>query len=96
MCAVSTIAGALAYPDAVPDILARIHEPTFRDVDYFVANFGCIADGETDCRAAINQAIRNCSDGGGGRVVLPKGVTKSNGPINFKSNVNMFVDTRKI
>jgi polygalacturonase len=89
----ATLAAAVfAYPDAVSDILARIHEPTFRDADFLVADFGCVADGETDCRPAINQAIRNCSEAGGGRVVLPKGVAKSNGPVLFKSNVNLFVD----
>jgi polygalacturonase len=82
---------ALSYPDSVADILARIHEPMFRDVDYVVADFGCKADGVTDCRPAINSAIKSCSDNGGGRVVLPKGVSYCKGPILFKANVNLFV-----
>ena len=44
-------------PAEVNEILKNIRVPEFRDVDYLVTDFGAVADGQTDCRAAINDAI---------------------------------------
>ena len=44
-------------PDAVYEILSNIKEPSFRQVDYNVTDFGAVADSLTDCRQAINDAI---------------------------------------
>ena len=74
---------------AVRAILANIHEPAFRPVEYAAADYGATADGQTDCRAAINEAISICSDEGGGTVVLPQGKVFCKGSINIKSNVNL-------
>ena len=56
------------------EILKNICEPVFRAADYYVEDFGAVADGVTDCRTAINEAIVKCSADGGGRVVLRPGV----------------------
>jgi len=77
--------------DGIKAILACIHEPVFRPVEYHVTDFGAVADGCTDSRDAINAAITKCSDEGGGTVVLPQGVVFSKGSINIKSNVNLRV-----
>ena len=78
-------------PAEVNEILKNIKVPEFRDVDYLVTDFGAVADGQTDCRAAINDAITKCSDEGGGRVVLPQGKVFTKGCINLKSNVNLHI-----
>ena len=78
-------------PAEVNEILKNIRVPEFRDVDYLVTDFGAVADGQTDCRAAINDAITKCSDEGGGRVVLPQGKVFTKGCINLKSNVNLHI-----
>ncbi len=73
-----------------PQILARIVPPKFKKKDYLITKFGARADGVTDCRAAINRAIDECSRKGGGRVVVPAG-TFLTGAIRLKSNVNLHI-----
>ena len=85
----SACAGRL--PEGAVKVLANVKAPVFRAADYAAADFGAIADGITDSRAAINDAITRCSDEGGGRVVLPTGKVFSKGCINIKSNVNLCV-----
>ena len=84
-----SVACSRGASDGVKAILACIHEPVFRPVEYYVTDFGASADGCTDSRDAINVAITKCSDNGGGTVVLPQGVVFSKGSINIKSNVNL-------
>lgn len=82
-----------AVPDAwdeVPKILARIKAPVFPDRQFDVTRYGAVADGKTDCTAAIARAIAECNRAGGGRVVFPSGVFYT-GPIHLKSNVDLHV-----
>lgn len=55
----------------VPEILSRISEPTFRNVDYIVTNYGAVGDEVTDNTDAFRSAIEACNSAGGGRVVVP-------------------------
>lgn len=73
----------------VSEILERIQAPSFPERDFSVLDYGAIADGHTDCRQAIWDAIKACNRAGGGRVVLPEGIYLVNGPIHLKSNVNL-------
>lgn len=97
ICAAICLLPALSFsasakvPSEVKKILKNIKAPEFRNVDYNIVDFGAVADGVTDCRAAINDAITKCSDEGGGRVVLPKGKVFTKGCINLKSNVNLHI-----
>jgi len=85
----SACAGTL--PREAKDIINGISVPEFREVDYRASEYGAVADGVTDCRDAINRAITECSDEGGGRVILPLGKVFCRGSINLKSNVNLHV-----
>ncbi|MDY3783942.1 MAG: glycoside hydrolase family 28 protein [Candidatus Cryptobacteroides sp.] len=78
-------------PEGARAVLDRISDPVFRSADYTATDFGAIADGKTDCRAAINSAITSCSDEGGGRVVLPQGTVFCRGSVVLKSNVNLVI-----
>lgn len=78
-------------PRQAQAVLSQIKAPVFRAVDYPAADFGAVADSLTDCRDAINAAITQCSDEGGGRVVLPEGKVFCKGSINIKSNVNLHI-----
>ncbi|NJC24930.1 glycoside hydrolase family 28 protein [Neolewinella antarctica] len=69
----------------VPERLARIVAPDFPDRDFNV-------EPGNDDRAAIMRAIRECTDGGGGRVVLRPGTYLSAGPIHLESNVNLHLE----
>ena len=75
----------------VPEILARIHPPVFPARDFVITNYGAVAGGQSDCAAAIGQAIDACAGSGGGRVVVPAGEFLT-GPIHLKSNVDLHLD----
>ncbi len=81
-------------PDAgwamVPEIMSNINPPVFPDNDFLITNYGAIGDGTTDCTNAFKDAISDCNQAGGGRVVVPEGTFLS-GAIHLKSNVNLYV-----
>lgn len=62
---------------------------TFPDKTYNIADFGAVADGRMPCKGAFDKAITQCSDQGGGRIIVPAGTYYMNGPLVFKSNVNI-------
>jgi len=72
------------------EIRQRIRAPEFPDRDFLVTEFGALADGKTDSTKPINDAIRACSEAGGGRVVVPAGEYRT-GPLHLLSNVNLHV-----
>lgn len=74
----------------VEDLKQQIVKPTFRDKDYVVTDFGAKGDGTSKSTEIINSLIATCSQEGGGRVVVPKGVFLT-GAIYLKSNVNLHV-----
>jgi len=78
--------------DDLPAIMKKIVPPTFADKDYSILNYGAVADDKTDCLPAIKSAIAACSNGGGGRVVIPSGTWFVKGPIHLLSNVNLHLE----
>ena len=66
----------------------------FPQRDFLITDYGAKPDG-SDCTKAIAQAIEDCNDAGGGRVVVPAGkwFTKA---IHFKSNVNLHLQENAI
>ncbi|MBV6647307.1 MAG: glycoside hydrolase family 28 protein [Cyclobacteriaceae bacterium] len=75
----------------VPEILARIIPPTFREQTFNVTQFGAKGDSTTDNREAINNTIKACSERGGGQVLIPAGQYFVDGPIILLSNVNLHI-----
>ena len=80
--------------DLMPEILARIVPPTFRDEDFVITNYGAVGDGVTDCNPAFKKAIAACTRAGGGRAVVPKGTFLTDGPIHLDNNVNLHISER--
>ncbi|MCH5236902.1 MAG: glycoside hydrolase family 28 protein [Muribaculaceae bacterium] len=60
-----------------------------KESDYNVMRFGAKGDGITDDAAAIQKAIDECSENGGGSVIFPSAKTFMSGPIHLRSNVNL-------
>ena len=71
-------------------ILAAPTLPVIPKTTTPLTSFGAVGDGVTDCTGAFQKAIDACSLGGGGKVVVPKGVYLT-GAIHLKSNVNLYV-----
>ena len=59
---------------------------------YDVMKYGAKGDGLTDDAVAIQSAIDRCSEDGGGRVLFPRNHTFLSGPIELKSNVELYLD----
>jgi polygalacturonase len=77
------------WPD-VDRIVARIRPPVFPDRDFDITKYGAVGDNAFDCSDAIRQAIVDCANSGGGRVVVPKGEFLT-GAVELKSKVNLHV-----
>jgi len=73
------------------EIVGKIQAPSIPNRDYAVTSFGATGDGKQDARPAILAAIEQAAKEGGGRVVLPKGIWLSKGPIHLKSRINLHV-----
>jgi polygalacturonase len=69
----------------------RFKPPQFADRDFPVTDFGALGDNKTDCTKAINDAIRACSEAGGGRVLVPAGDYRT-GAVHLLSNVNLHIE----
>jgi len=100
--AFSTLAAeSTASPDTkqewkqVPKILRRIVPPKFPAHDFFITNYGAVADGQMDCTAAISHAIDACAQAGGGRVIVPAAEFLT-GAIYLKSGVNLHLETNAV
>lgn len=74
----------------VPAILRRIKAPVFPKRNFDITRYGAVADGKTDCTAAIRKAVAACNKAAGGRVVVPPGEFLT-AAIHLKSNVNLHV-----
>ncbi len=78
------------YAD-VPFKMPRVEQPAFPDRTVNITQYGAKGDGITLNTEAINQAIRNIHEQGGGKVVIPNGVWLT-GPIELLSNVNLYTE----
>ncbi len=58
------------------------------DKVYNITKFGAVADGVTDNAEAIQSAINECHESGGGRVYIPKGEFMT-GPLELASQVEL-------
>lgn len=85
---------AAAGWDALPALLEKIAPPTFPDRDFVITDYIREAEAgssKQDVLPAITAAIAACHDAGGGRVVVPAGEWRVDGPIHLRSNVNLHV-----
>lgn len=71
--------------------LPSIQEPVFPADTMDIRNFGAKGDGHTVNTKSINEAINASNKKGGGVVLIPAGYWMA-GPIELKSNVNLFLD----
>jgi polygalacturonase len=60
---------------------------------YDITDLGAIGDGTTDNSKAIQEAIDQCSENGGGIVRIPGGSVFMTGPFDLKSYVNIHVES---
>ena len=73
-------------------LLIMLALPSAAQVVYDVTAEGAVGDGRTDDAAAIQRTIDRCSAEGGGRVLFPRNHTFLAGPIQLKSNVELYLE----
>lgn len=77
--------------DMAEEILTHISDPEFPDYSVNVLDYGAVADdGKLDTEA-IQKAIDEVSEKGGGKVIIPSGGYDT-GAITLKSNVNLCLE----
>ena len=70
-----------------------IQQPQISGKDYNIQKFGAKPDASAaDNQKAIQKAIDRCSKKGGGRVIVPAGMTFETGAVNLKSHVNLVIE----
>jgi polygalacturonase len=72
-------------------ILDSVVEPTFPDKTFNVLDFGAVSDGVSNNTEAFQNAIKKCTESGGGKVIVPKGKYFT-GAIHLDNNVNLHLE----
>ena len=72
-----------------------MEQPVFPEYSVNITDFGAVADGKTLNTEAINNAIKDVNSKGGGKVVIPAGLWLT-GPIELKSNVNLYTEQNSL
>ncbi len=76
------------YLGDIPFEMPEIALPEFPERALNVTDFGAIGNGLTMNTTAINNAIKACSQSGGGTVIIPRGLWLT-GPLELANNVNL-------
>ena len=87
-------ATAKEWDDALyKQIEQSIRTPQISGKDYAITKYGAkVTNTAAQNQKAIQKAIDQCSKKGGGRVVVPAGMTFKTGAIQLKSHVNLHVE----
>lgn len=81
--------------EGLPFEMQQVEQPVFPEYSVNVTDFGAVADGKTLNTEAINNAIKDVNSKGGGKVVIPAGLWLT-GPIELKSNVNLYTEQNSL
>ena len=71
--------------------MPKVQQPVFPAYEVNISKFGAKGDGITLNTKAINDAIIEVNQRGGGKVIIPEG-TWLTGPIELLSNVNLYTE----
>ena len=71
-------------------IVARMQPPVFPAALFSILDFG--AKEGAPAHLAVQAAIDACAAAGGGRVLVPAGLWRMNGPVHLRSNVDLHLD----
>ena len=83
-----TLLGLPGLAAAQQSALPPVKTTSFRADTFSIAKYGAVADAVTSNTAAFQKAIDECSQKGGGVVLVPRGQWLT-GPIEMRSNINL-------
>ena len=90
-CAISETAIDDTIYQNLPFEMPKVQQPVFPAYEVNISKFGAKGDGMTLNTKAINDAIKEVNQRGGGKVIIPEG-TWLTGPIELLSNVNLYTE----
>ncbi len=67
-------------------------EPAFQAYSVNILEIGALADGKNDIKPVIDMAMQKVSESGGGHILVPAGEYYCDGPIHFRSNVDLHLE----
>jgi polygalacturonase len=70
-------------------ILTQIKLPQIPSAQFKLTDFGPLDEIKTNIKPFIDEAVKQCSSVGGGKIIVPKGEYFSKGPIHLKSNIHL-------
>lgn len=73
--------------DNAETIIRNLNPVLFPKKTYQITDFGAVANNQTPCKKAFDTAISQCSENGGGTIIVSKGDYYMDGPLVLKSNV---------
>jgi polygalacturonase len=82
--------GSGCFPNLFAQTQVNVPLPKFKKDTLSIVQFGAVSDGFTLNTTAINRAIDQLSNKGGGVVAIPPGLWLT-GPIELKSNINLYL-----
>lgn len=71
--------------------MPEVQQPAFPAYEVNIEKFGAKGDGLFLNTKAINDAIKDVNQRGGGKVIIPEGIWLT-GPIELLSNVNLYTE----
>ena len=75
----------------LPFEMPKVQQPAFPAYEVNIEKFGAKGDGLFLNTKAINDAIKDVNQHGGGKVIIPEGIWLT-GPIELLSNVNLYTE----
>lgn len=78
--------------EQIKEIEARIKLPNIPEFTFSVIDYGAVGDSITDNKVAFDNTIKACNAKGGGKIVVPAGVYRINGPLHLGSHTNLHVE----
>lgn len=85
----SIVVGCKSNP--IQNIVNKIVVPVIPNKEFNITNYSKPLTEGMDIKFALDKAIKDCFEQGGGKVIIPKGSFYCGGPIHLKSNVNLHV-----
>ncbi len=81
----------LAETGPVPFEMGDIYEPSIPEKEFNILDYNATGNGLEKNTKAFEKAIDDCEKAGGGRILVPEGIWLT-GPINLKSNMELFLE----
>jgi polygalacturonase len=87
-----TNADSKKHFENLPFKMEALSLPKFPQKEYNIKDFGAVGDGQFVNTIVFEKAIDECAANGGGKIIVPAGMWLT-GPIFFKSNINLHLES---